>query len=251
MNFKSIFEISEKKNSLGNQFREKRFSFFLKKFNKIQKPVTILDIGGKINFWENRGIAGNTNFEITLINIEKEKSQYSNIKTKMGDATDLSPFNDKSFEIVHSNSVIEHLYNFNNQSKMASEIVRVGKKHIVQTPNKYFFIEPHYLLPFFNIVPEIMRVGKKHIVQTPNKYFFLEPHYLLPFFEFIPNKLKYFILTKTKLSRLKKWDKNFAKQYIKEIRLLNLKEMKELFPNSKIYFEKFLGMNKSFTMYNF
>ena len=175
----------------------------------MQKPVAILDVGGKINFWENRGLAGNNDYIITIVNIEKEKSLYSNIKTKIGDATDLSPFNDKSFDVVHSNSVIEHLYNFNNQSKMASEIIRVGQKHIVQTPNKYFFIEPHYLLPFFDIVPE---------------------------------KLKYLILTKTKLSRLKKWDKNFAKQYIKEIKLLSLKEMKILFPNSKIYFEKFMGI---------
>lgn len=218
MNFKSIFEISEKKNSLGNQFREKRFSFFLDKMNKMEKPVTIFDVGGKINFWENRGLAGNLNYKITIVNFEKEKSQYSNIKTLIGDATDLSQFVDKSFDIVHSNSVIEHLYNFNNQSKMASEIVRVGKKYIVQTPNKYFFLEPHYLLPFF---------------------------------QFIPDKLKYLILTKTKLSRLKKWDKNFAKQYINEIRLLSLKEMKILFPKSKIYFEKFIGMNKSFTMHNF
>ena len=218
MNFKSIFDISENKDSLGNQFREKRFSFFLKKFNKIQKPVTILDIGGKINFWENRGLAGNKNYKITIVNFEKEKSNYSNINCLIGDATNLNQFNNKSFDIVHSNSVIEHLYNFNNQSKMASEIIRVGKKHIVQTPNKFFLIEPHYLLPFF---------------------------------QFIPNKLKYFILTKTKLSRLKKWDKNFAKQYVREIRLLSEKEMKLLFPNSKIYFEKFLRMNKSFTMHNF
>lgn len=218
MNFKSIFEISENKNSLGNQFREKRFSFFFKKINKLPKPVSVLDVGGKINFWENRGLAGNLNYTITIVNFEKEKSQYSNIKTLIGDARDLSQFVDKSFDIVHSNSVIEHLYNFNNQSKMASEIVRVGKKYIVQTPNKCFFLEPHYLLPFF---------------------------------QFIPDKLKYLILTKTKLSRLKKWDKNFAKQYINEIRLLSLKEMKILFPESKIYFEKFLGMNKSFTAHNF
>ena len=218
MNFKSIFDISENKNSLGNKFREKRFSFFLKKINKIQKPVTILDVGGKINFWENRGIAGNTNFEITLINIEKETSKYSNIHYEIGNATNLSQFNDKSYDVVHSNSVIEHLYNFNNQSKMASEIIRVGQKHIVQTPNKKFFMEPHYLLPFF---------------------------------QFLPKKLQYKILTKTKLSRLKKWDKKFAKQYIEEIKLLDLKEMKILFADSKIYYEKFMGMNKSFTMHNF
>ena len=148
----------------------------------------------------------------------KKKTQIFQYKLEIGDATDLSQFNNKSFDIVHSNSVIEHLYNFENQKKMASEIIRVGKKYIVQTPNKYFFLEPHYLLPFFDIIPK---------------------------------KLKYLILTKTKLSRLKKWDKNFAKQYIKEIRLLSEKEMKTLFPKSKIYFEKFLGMNKSFTMHNF
>lgn len=218
MKISNIFEISEKKNSLGNQFREKRFSFFLEKMNKMQKPVTILDVGGKVNFWVNRGLAGDTNYEITLINIEKEKSNYNNINFVNGNATDLGQFNNKSFDVVHSNSVIEHLYNFENQKKMALEILRVGQKHIIQTPNKNFFMEPHYLLPFF---------------------------------QFLPEKLQYKILTKTKLSRLKKWDKNFAKQYIKEIRLLNLKEIKVLFPNSKIYFEKFLGMVKSFTMHNF
>ena len=78
----------------------------------MQKPVTILDVGGKINFWENRGLAGNNDYKITIVNIEKEKFIYSNIETKMGDATDLSPFKDKSFDIAHSNSVIKHLYNF-------------------------------------------------------------------------------------------------------------------------------------------
>ena len=132
MDLKSIFEISENKESLGNQFRERRFSFFIKKINTLPKPVSILDVGGKVNFWENRGLAGNPNFKITIVNIEKETSKYSNINHKIGDATNLSQFNDKSFNVVHSNSVIEHLYNFNNQSKMALEIIRVGKKHIVQ-----------------------------------------------------------------------------------------------------------------------
>ena len=184
----------------------------------MKKPVSILDIGGKINFWENRGLAGNNDYKITIVNIEKETSKFSNINYEIGDATNLNKFNAKSFDIVHSNSVIEHLYNFNNQSKMASEILRIGKKYIVQTPNKYFFL------------------------RAPLSY---------SFFQFLPDKLKYLILTKTKMSRLKKWDKKFASQYIEEIRLLSLKEMKLLFPSSKIYFEKFLGMNKSFTMHNF
>ncbi len=217
LKFSELFEISENKNSLGNQFRSKRFKFFLEKIEKFKKPVTILDVGGKINFWENRGLTGNPNYIITIVNIEKEKSKYGNIKCKVGDATNLKEFENQSFDIVHSNSVIEHLHNYENQKKMANEVIRIGKKHIIQSPNKYFFIEPHYLFPFF---------------------------------QFLPNSIKYLILTKTKLSRLKKWEKSFAMQYINEIKLLNLKEMKNLFPKSNIYYEKFLGMNKSFTMYN-
>ena len=218
MNFKQIFDLSEDKKSLGNRFRAKRFDFFLKKIQKLDKPLRILDLGGKVNFWENRGLAGNNDYHITLLNIELEKSEYSNIKSNIGSATDLSEFKDHSIDLVHSNSVIEHLHNFENQKKMAQEVIRVGKKHIIQTPNKYFFIEPHYLLPFFG---------------------------------YLPKSVKYWILTKTKLSRLKKWDEKFAKQYIQEIRLISEKEMKILFPTSKIYFEKFLGMNKSFTTHNF
>ena len=218
MNFKQIFDLSEDKKSLGNRFRAKRFDFFLKKIQKLDKPLRILDLGGKVNFWENRGIAGNNDYQITLLNIEIEKSEYSNIKSNIGSATDLSEFKDHSIDLVHSNSVIEHLHNFENQKKMAQEAIRVGKKHIIQTPNKYFFIEPHYLLPFFG---------------------------------YLPKSVKYWILTKTKLSRLKKWDEKFAKQYIQEIRLISEKKMKILFPTSKIYFERFLGMNKSFTTHNF
>lgn len=52
------------------------------------------------------------------------------------------------------------------------------------------------------------------------------------------------------MSRLKKWNKEFARQYIKEIRLMSLKEIKTLFPNCKVFYEKFFGMNKSFTLHN-
>ena len=218
MIIKNIFKSSEEKDSLGNYFRNKRFKFFFDKINLLNKPISILDLGGKINFWENRGLTGHTDFKITLLNLEKEVSEYSNVKTLKGDILDLKNFEKNSFDIVFSNSVIEHLSNFENQKKMAFEVLRIGKKHIIQTPNKKFFIEPHYLLPFF---------------------------------QFIPKKLQFTILTKTKLSRLKTWDKKFANKYLDEIRLMTKKEVNEIFPNSSIYFENFLGMTKSFTVHNF
>ncbi len=49
---------------------------------------------------------------------------------------------------------------------------------------------------------------------------------------------------------MQKWDPDFADAYLEEIRLLSFKEMKQLFPGAKVYFEKFLGMNKSFVFHN-
>lgn len=218
MKIRNIFKSSEDKDSIGNYFRNKRFDFFFNKIESLSKPVSILDLGGKINFWENRGLSGNKNFQITIINLTLETSPYSNIETKIGNVLELKNFKNNSFDIVFSNSVIEHLYTFENQKKMAKEVLRIGKKHIIQTPNKYFFIEPHYIIPFF---------------------------------QFIPKKIQLKILTKTKISRLKKWDEKFAKQYVNEIRLMKQKELNEIFPNSNIYYEKFLGMTKSFTIHTF
>ncbi|SHM56721.1 Methyltransferase domain-containing protein [Cyclobacterium lianum] len=181
-----------------------------------QEKIKILDVGGTENFWTNHNFLLPDRVSITLLNLEKEKTRQENICSLSGTATDLSQFADKSFDLVFSNSVIEHLHNYENQKKMAEEIRRVGKKYFVQTPNKYFFLEPHYALPLF---------------------------------QFFPSSLAFLILTKTKLSRMQKWDPDFARAYLQEIRLLSYGEMKTFFPDSDIYFEKFFGLNKSFVFH--
>lgn len=209
---------SNAKGSLGNKFREKRFNFFKDHFEKMDKPVRIIDLGGTEKYWIARGFHERDDVEITLVNLSAHKTSYPHFKSVAGDATNLIQYKDGEFDIAFSNSVIEHLYTYENQVKMAKEVVRVGKFHFLQTPNKYFFVEPHYLLPYF---------------------------------QFIPRGLGFSILTKTKLSRKQKWTAEFANQYLDEIRLISHSEMKVLFPSSDIYYEKFYMMNKSFTAHNF
>ena len=205
---------------MGAKFRNQRQKdfeeLFFHNFSK-SEPIRILDVGGAAYFWDNSSLPALPNIEIVLLNLQEEKILNPKFKSVVGDATNMPEFEDNSFDLVFSNSVIEHLYTWENQRKMANEIIRVGKKHFIQTPNRYFPVEAHYAIPFA---------------------------------QYFPPSFLYFLLTKTKLSRLQKWDPTAAQQYLDEIRLLDQTEMQLLFPGSNMYLEKFMGMIKSISAHN-
>jgi SAM-dependent methyltransferase len=66
------------------------------------------------------------------------------------------PFPDGAFDIAHSNSLIEHV---GDRERVAAEVRRVGRRYFVQTPNRWFPIEPHSLLPLVHLLPR--RLGRR------------------------------------------------------------------------------------------
>ncbi len=207
--------------SLNQRFRAKRFKFFsaLLYTVKSNKPLNILDVGRRENYWERMSYSDNNNVHITLLNLEKVITKNNNFTSIKGDASDLSLFKDKEFDIVYSNSAIEHLFSKANQKKMADEARRVGKCYYIQTPNFYFPIEPHWLFPFF---------------------------------QFLPFNVRVFLTRNLNLGHYKKAvNKEEAVQRINEVKLLTELEMKELFPDGKVYKEILFGLTKSITMYRF
>jgi hypothetical protein len=204
-------------NYIGSIFRKKRFQFFEERISKMEKPVTILDIGGTAAFWVAQNYHKRNDVMITVLNLRSEETHYSNIKVVEGDACDLSMYSDHAFDISFSNSLIEHLYTRESQQKMANEAVRVGRFHFIQTPNRYFPIEPHFKFPFF---------------------------------QFLPKALKIYLQTRTSLINGVKYDREYAENIVNEIRLLTKKEMQSLFPSSNLYVERFFGLAKSFVLYN-
>ena len=69
------------------------------------------------------------------------------IKLIFGDGKALN-FPDNHFDIVFSNAVVEHVGGAEEQKRFIHEIVRVGKRAFITTPNYWFPMDPHTLIPF-------------------------------------------------------------------------------------------------------
>ncbi len=125
------------------------------------KGLRVLDVGAEADPSGNRGLQFIDSYQwkncLSAINLSSEhissiKSLYPEIEAVEGDACKL-PWPDKYFDVVYSNAVIEHLGSFEQQMKMASEIMRVGKKWFVTTPNRWYPFEFHMRLPLVTWLP--------------------------------------------------------------------------------------------------
>lgn len=196
---------------LARRFRAKRFQHFCAQ-TKISATDLILDIGGYYWNWTAHPPMGKA---VRIINLDSrhtyDKAQHPqhNLDIAVADGCAL-PYIDKSYDVVYSNSVIEHVGNYEKQRAFANECRRVGKRLWIQTPAYEFFIEPHFLAPFIHWTPRNLRLK------------------LVRFF--------------TVWGWVEKPSPDRIRETVDEIRLLRYHEMKELFPGCQILRERFLGV---------
>jgi len=123
--------------------------------------MRILDVGAEINPFGARGVqlidAYPWKNNLTAVNLSADdiraiKKHYPQVNAVIADACRL-PWPDKYFDIVYSNAVIEHIGDYDRQRQMANEIMRVGKRWFVATPNRWFPFEFHIRLPFITWLP--------------------------------------------------------------------------------------------------
>jgi hypothetical protein len=202
---------------LANHFREQRFARFDQLVSGLPRPLRLLDVGGTPQFWERRGWAERDDVEITVLNIEPFASAPGNVACEVGDATDLSRWPDNAFDVVFSNSVIEHLFTLRRQASMAGEVDRVGRSFWVQTPSQHFPVEPHFLVPGWQWLPEDLRVAwlRRRRVGWRGPFRNAEE----------------------------------ARRMVQEVRLLTRRELAGLFPGATLLPERCAGLVKSWVAY--
>jgi 2-polyprenyl-3-methyl-5-hydroxy-6-metoxy-1,4-benzoquinol methylase len=183
-------------------WRERRYRLFLEQC-RIRPDDRIIDIGAGLGLALER--YNDTN-PITAVDLVPQQNQWlsrPNVLVVQGDGTQLE-YGDKEFDAAFSSSVIEHVP-LELHEAFASEIRRVARRYFVQTPNRWFLVEPHYQLPLFHFLP-------KRLQRALNRHFTLG------------------------------WQ---AKGEWEEINLLSARDMRRLFPDATIHRERVFGLTKS------
>jgi hypothetical protein len=204
--------------SLATSMRRKRFALFLSLLRSIEGHVEILDIGGTQQFWDIMLGTQPEGMRVTLLNVAHQPVSSSAFVSAVGDARKLERIRNGEFDVVFSNSVIEHVGTYADQARMADEVRRVGKRYFVQTPNRRFPIEPHFLFPFFQYLP------------VPARAWMLSS-FNVGWYRRIPDRVA-------------------ARREVESIQLLTRSRFAKLFPDATIHEEKLLGLTKSFVAYH-
>lgn len=144
----------------SSSFRLARFSIFLDLIHAIpliDRPLRILDVGGEEAYWRDKRNLIARPVEITLLNLEGGSPATPGFAFLQGDACHMPEFADNSFDVIHSNSVIEHVGQWSSMMSMANEIRRIAPNYFVQTPYYWFPIEPHARTLFLHWLPESLK----------------------------------------------------------------------------------------------
>jgi hypothetical protein len=182
---------------------------------------TIVDIGGSLHYW--RHVKSEIQpKQITIYNIALD-NQFDaanvgdvpgNICASVYDGKHI-PASDKQIDLLICNSVIEHVPP-SERAGLASEIARVARNYVIQTPAKAFPLEPHFIMPFLHWLPR--RIGRAVVKFSP--------------FGLIHR------------------DSAMTQSFYDEVNILTANEFRALFPEGEFLVERFLFIPKSYLIIN-
>ena len=202
-----------------SRFQEERAQAFLRLMSP-EPGAKVLDLGGNRGAFS-RLLCSHVSLDITVADVLDFRRECADLGFRFVQVKEAAPlpFSDGEFDIVFSNSVIEHATLPKQECRSALINDRAWKQRSLEAQ-----------LAFSK---EIRRVGRAYFVQTPHKHFPVDLHLWLPFTNWFPHSW---------LRSLTSWTDPF---WIKESgdldwNLLTPSDMRRLFPDGRLHTE-FLG----------
>jgi Methyltransferase domain len=157
------------------QARRRMYERFLQKTG-IRPEETLLDVGATSDeeYESSNYLEAWYPYKdkVTAVGMDDAKfleRRYPGMKFIQGDGRSL-PLPSKSFDVVHSSAVLEHVGSASNQRAFIEELCRVAKRAVfVTTPNRWFPVEFHTVLPLVHWLPKKTFRG---LLRASNRYEF-------------------------------------------------------------------------------
>ena len=125
----------------------------------------VVDVGvGDTGFGTEPGVASSHNFfealypwpeRITAVSdvpLPNFAQEFPMVECVTASGTEL-PFEDGAFDVAFSNAVVEHVGARAEQRRFVAELCRVAPRVFLSTPNRWFPVETHTLLPLLHWLP--------------------------------------------------------------------------------------------------
>lgn len=188
--------------------------------SRLPRPLQVVDLGGAADFWRIWGLDASDGLFVTLVNHHRCDTDHVSggrlppfMNEIIADATELDAGTLRRYDLVFSNSMLEHLPDEDGRAKLCRNIEASGKPYFIQLPNRYSLVDPHF------------------------------PHPLVPFFGAYPKPLKALLMARSGLgSGAKCASYAEAMNRLKYYNPLCASELKALFPSGTLVEERTFGM---------
>jgi hypothetical protein len=173
--------------------------------------MSVIDLGGRLETWRRAEVRPK---HVHVVNLEGQTGEVDDwAEVDFGDACALpEAIAARHYDLAFSNSVIEHVGGHERRLRFAEAIRAIADNYWVQTPYRYFPIEPHYVAPGMQYLPLAMRQRYAH---------------------------------RWPLSHTRPGDRQEALDNVLWVELIDKTQMRHYFPDSRIRSERFVGLTKS------
>jgi hypothetical protein len=195
--------------SLAERLRRRRWAILLRHIPRFE-DLRVVDLGGTAHWWNNALVIPH---HVTVVNLYETDPGPPTVRMVEGDALQADELlKGEEFDLVFSNSLIEHLGGHAARRRFADVVSALAASYVIQTPYRYFPVEPHWMFPAF---------------------------------QFLPIAARSWLAPRWPLGYTRGWNAEAAADEVMSTELLSVAEMRSYFPDGKIVWERVAGLPKS------